>query len=380
MFHTIKSLILSVLFVFLLAPVVHAQANNLDTISNIGRVLLFQFDITDIIEDFKVDVYLNTNACKQVDLLNIFSAQDDITNTLLNNYSQIDQTQRNQLVTRYQSLEIEIAFLKTIDVLIEDGYIDGKNNHKNAVLSRISSNLTNLVDSLYESLHLKYEDRIRIFNTETQSFEEGYYINCPNSWRSLKLRAAKIQDQITQIQNEWDSLKQAFSNTAKTANRKASLSTLKDIVIKTKDNTVQSASSSWQSLKSELGNSKQQILEMSARSDQLYTQALLENQNKIQNRTDISSLIMTGGDLTTITEQVLQINQFQELIRQKTNTYTTNQVISTHFDIGVQQLVNQSFLTPDIISQQYDIFKEANQDGLIKLTRHVYERQCRVNP
>lgn len=361
-------------------PVVSAQSSNLDSITNLGRVLLYQFDISDLIEDFKIDIYYNHNTCKQVDRLNILSAQDEVVDYLLDNFNQIDQNQRLSLVNNYQLLEIELEFLKEINILIKDGFEEGKQNHISAIKSNVNANLATLVDQSYERFHQKYEDRVRIYNSQTDRFEEGFYLNCPSSWLSLKNRAANIQNQISQIQNEWDALTTALSNTRKAAGQVGSLQTLKSIVSDTRSNTSEAFSNSWDSLKSELNHNKSALIKLASQPQREYAEVLKQNQQKINNRTDIGGLIISGADLTTITDRVFQVSQFRSLINQKTIDYSTSQITSSHFDMGIQQLINQSYLSPKIISKQSTIFKEPNQDGLIKLTKHIYDRQCRVNP
>lgn len=380
MFNFIKKLTFISLVLLSFTTVSHAQATNLDSVKNVGEVLLNQFDVSDLVEDFKVDLYFNTNACKEADRLNVLSAQDQITNNLLTNFNKINESQRNQLIIQYQSLEVELEFLRELNILIEDGFDSGIQNHKSAIKSSLNSKLHPLVESNYDQLHKKYENRVQVYDEQSKSYKAGLYSNCPNSWLSLKERVSNIQQEIAQIQKEWDSFKNSGKNLASTAKNTTSLSNLKSILVQTKDNALDGVSNSWSSLKSELNKNKIEIIEVASKPIDTYQQLLKQNQQLLANRTDIASYILSGQDITQIASSIEKSSIFENLIIQKNNTYTANQLISTHFDTGVQQIINQSYQTPIIIANQKNIFKQANQDGLIKLTKQVYERQCRINP
>lgn len=384
MFNTLKKYITVGLLV-ILVPTLTVQAQDIsfqDKASNLGQFLLLQFDVTDILQDFQADLLLNDNTCKQLDRFAALNSQSQITNTLLNQFESLNESQRNNLIQNYQNLEIEFQFLDEIEVLIGEGFLPGQQMHTFMIKQDIPSNLHQNVDALYPSLADKYESRIRKPDPQNPGqFLEGDYLNCPNSWSSVKQRADNISNEVEKIGREWDALKKAFSSLGSTTKDAVSPANLKSIFIDKPVEVVgQSIQGTIQNFQREYTKNAKQLNQISNNPIQLYQQIQKENKNLIDNRSDIAGLILSNNNLTQITETLSDRAQINQLLTSKVQQYSVNQITAQHFDIGLQANLNLVNKTPLLISHNKEVFKQTNQEGLLKLSKQVYDRQCVVNP
>ena len=385
MFNFIKKSILTTLLLSLLvSPVAQAQDVELSQkAANLKTVLMLQFDVSDILEDLKSDLLLNSNTCKQADRYQVLNAQQNIYNNLLNNFENINQQQRESLIQSYQDLEIEYQFLLTLDTLIKEGVSpESKNLHISRIQNKIPlSSVDQRVPQLYDSLFTQYEARVRLPDPQGDGFLEGEYTNCPTSWSAIKERANNIQNELAQISQEYDEFKQALASIRSTAKDTANPSNLKSIFIvnpiqAVKQGTIQS----WQDLQIEIQQNKQQFFEIANKPDEVYQQILNQNQALLTNRTDVAGLLLGSNDITQISQVLSERSQQQLALQTKVNSYSANQVTASHFDYGIQALTNLSFQTPLIIQQNQSTFKKINEDGMLKLSKQIYDRQCVINP
>lgn len=353
-----------------------------EKMNNLGQFLLLQFDVTDILSDFESDLLLNDNTCKQLDRFAVLTAQSNLTDQILTEFETIDENERARLIQAYQDLEVEYQFLNEAEILIKEGFLQGQASHKVAMKGKLPSSIQARVEDLYSSLSTKYESRIRKPDPQQPTdFIEGDYLKCPTSWSSLKQRADKITLEVEKISKEWDSLKNAFQGLKGTAKDAVSPANLKSMFIeKPIDAISEGAQGSINNLKRAYVESKKQANDIFYKPASTYQQVLNENQMLLNNRTDIGGLLLGNTDITSVTEAVVQRNQINQLLSTKVQAYTINQVTTQHFDYGLQSNLNLAYTTPSIISYNQTIFKQTNQDGLLKASKQVYDRQCVVNP
>jgi hypothetical protein len=384
MLRIIKPLISALVIVALFVGTTsNAQSTSLSQkAKNIGQVLLMQFDVTDILEDFKADLLINDNSCKQLDRFQILSAQSAIVDDLLLNFETITSDQRQVMIQNYQSLEVELEFVKNLNILIKNGFEEGRSAHLKAVQNSLPSDLSDEAASFYNSFALKYEDRVRVPDpSNPNAYLEGAYTNCPTSWSSIKERAFKIEQEVQKIGEEWNSLKSAatkFKNSSKDA---ISPSNLKNLLI---EKPIQGVKKSFQSslndFKYEFQKNKKEFIAISSDPIQTYQQIRNENERILANRTDIAGLLLESQDITQISQSLAEKAQIRQLLESKVQNYATNQITSQHFDLGLQANFNLAFQTPLLVSYNKQVFKKTNEDGLLKLSKQVYDRQCVINP
>lgn len=383
MFSTLKKLIVVSLLVIIPIVSVSAQSTSFqDKAANLGNFLLLQFDPTDILEDFKADLLLNDNTCKQLDTFQVLSSQGNIVDELLLNFESINQAERESLIFTYQNLEIENQFLNHIDILIENGFLQGQSSHILKIKADLPADIQPNVDSLYPSLSTKYESRIRKPNpSKSGQFIEGDYLNCPSSWSSVKERTYKINDELEKISKEWDALKEAYRKLESATSDAVSPASLKSIFIDQPiEATVKSFEGTIQNLNREVQKNKKEFEQITTKPIDTYQQILKENQALIGNRNDIAGLLLSNKDITQITESITERSQIRALLDSKVQSYSANQITAQHFDYGLQANLNLVYKTPLLISYNKQVFKETNQEGILKYSKQVYDRQCVVNP
>lgn len=385
MFSTIRQKVLVVGLLILMLPshVVSAQSISFqEKLANLSQFLLLQFDVSDILTDFEADLLLNDNTCKQLDRFAVLTAQSNLTETILIEFESLTDTERQSLVQSYQDLEIEYQFLNQIETLIKEGFLPGQEKHKISIKGKLPVRIQSRVDELYPNLATKYESRVRKPNPQkTGEFIEGDYLNCPTSWSSLKQRADNITLEVEKISKEWDALKKAFQGVKGTASDAVSPANLKSMFIDKPVGAVKKGTQDTiNNFKRAYSDSTRQAQSLFYKPVSTYQQVLDENQSLLDNRSDIGSLLLGSTDITNITETVVKRNQIIQLLTTKVEAYTINQVTTQHFDYGLQSNLNLVYSTPLIIQHNQKVFKQRNQDGLLKASKQVYDRQCVVNP
>ncbi len=384
MLRTIKNTFIISLLVFLsVSPVTNAQSTSFeDKATNLGQYLLLQFDATDILEDFKTDLLLNENSCKQIDKFQVLSAQSDLADRLLLDFETLNEQERQSIINNYQTLEIEYQFLNNISSLIQNGFQDGQPQHIRQIKQDLPQDLRPQVDSIYNSLAVKYEPRIQKPDPDNpDEFIEGDYLNCPTSWSSLKERAQNLQLEVQQISEEWESLKQAFQNLKKSSADAVSPANLKSIFVDKPINSISnSVQATIQNLKSEIQRNQKEFNSISTNPIQTYQKVLQENETLLTNRADIAGLLLGNSDITQVTQELSEKSQLRQLFQSKIEQHAINQITAQHFDLGIQNTLNIAYQTPLLVSYNKEVFTETNQEGLLNLSKQVYDRQCVVNP
>lgn len=379
MFSTIKKYIIGALLLVLLTQsTVQAQSLGQKG-SNIANFLGLQFDVSDILEDYKANLLLNDNTCKQTDRFAILDAQDQIVNNLLQNYDTITSERQVELINQYQLLEIELEFLKEIDILIENEDFSAASN---LLISELKKNLPSEfhpdIDTNFQSIASKYEDRYRIYDAKTDSFKEGTYLNCPTSWSSITKRVDSISSEVTKIQQEWEDIKEALDKLKNTSKKTFSPSNIKRLAIKTKDTVVDGAETSLENLKREWNESRKEAYKLAVKPIETYQDTLQQNQSLISNRSDIRALLLSDKPITQITEQFNRQADLQSLIGDAVIKNTTLQITLQHSDAGYYSIVNNAYQTPNILQENAQIFQTEDQNGIIAKSKQVYSQQCSI--
>lgn len=384
MLRTLKILIsLIILSAFFVGVSVNAQSVSFsEKAKNLGQVLLLQFDVTDILEDFKAELLINDNSCKQIDRFQILSSQSAIVDDLLLNFETIDNNQRQSMIQNYQSLEIELQFIKKLNILIKEGFQEGKSAHLKSIQNSLPNSLNDQATSMYDALVNKYEDRVRVPDPENPSqYLEGIYSNCPTSWSSIKERAYSIEEEIQKISTEWENFKLAAQNLKGSTKDAVSPANLKSFFIEKPINGVKNSfQESLNDFQYEAQKNKKEFLSISSQPIQTYQQIRQENERILANRTDIAGLLLENKDITKLSQSLAEKAQIRQLLESKIQNYSINQITSQHYDLGIQSSLNLSFQTPLLVSYNKQVFKKTNEDGLLSLSKQVYERQCVINP
>lgn len=379
MFSIIKkySAILAIISLMIL-PTANAQSLT-EKGSNLVQFLGLQFDVSDILEDYKANLLLNDNTCKQTDRFAILDAQDQITNNLLQNYDQITSENQAELIEKYQVLEVELEFLREVDILTENqDFTSAQNLLKSRVKKNLNERFSSLVDNNFQAILNKYENRYRIYDTKTDTYKEGTYLNCPTSWSSISARADKISQEVTKIQEEWEQLSNALDKVKKTSKKTFSPSNIKRLAIKSKDEIVKGTSQSIQNLKSEAHQLRKEAYQIGVKPLKNYQQALSQNQSLLSNRNDIRSLLLSDKPITDITEEFNQRADLQQVFQTSIIQNTAIQVTLQHSDAGYYSIINNAYQSPAILEENLQIFQEEDGNGLLAKSKQVYNQQCSI--
>lgn len=379
MFSTIKKYTTFVILIVLLSQSTVQAQSLTEQGSNIATFLGLQFDVSDILEDYKANLLLNDNTCKQTDRFAILDAQDQIVNSLLQNYDTISADQQAQLIRQYQLLEIELEFLREIDILIEN---EDFNSASNLLIRTLKKNLPTsfhpTIDNNFQAIASKYEDRYRILDTKTGTFKEGTYVNCPTSWSSITKRVDSISSEVTKIQEEWTNIKEALNKLRKTSKNTFSPSNIKRLAIQTKDAVVDGATGSFDNLKKEWNQSRKEAYQLAVKPIETYQQTLNRNQSLLINRNDIGALLLSNQPITKIAEQFNQQADIQNIMSDSVIKNTSLQITLQHSDAGYYSLVNNAYQTPNILQENSQIFQTEDQNGIIAKSKQVYNQQCSI--